>query len=90
MKRFRTILAFVPRYKRTIIFGFLCLAGSRGIALYLPQILKLAVDEIDLGESLDLAFMRDAALTLVALSAFLAFFHFGMRWFLLTTPPSVM
>ncbi len=85
MKRFRTILAFVPRYKRTIIFGFLCLMGSRGIALYLPQILRRAVNEIDRGENLDLSVMGEAALAIIVLSVFLAMFHFGMRWFLITT-----
>ncbi len=85
MKRFRTILAFVPRYKRSIILGFICLAGSRGIALYLPQILRRAVNEVDRGLSLDLTLMRDAALAIVGLSAVLAVFHFGMRWFLITT-----
>jgi len=85
MKRFRTILAFVPRYRRWIILGFLCLAGSRGIALYLPQILRRAVNEVDRGLGLDLTVMRNAALTIVGLSAILAVFHFGMRWFLITT-----
>jgi ATP-binding cassette, subfamily B, multidrug efflux pump len=85
MKRFRTILEFAPRYRRQILLGFLCLAGSRGLALYLPQILKAATNEIGKGPDLDRSVALESALLLVGLSVFLAGFHFGMRWFLITT-----
>ncbi|MCU0725840.1 MAG: ABC transporter ATP-binding protein/permease [Planctomycetes bacterium] len=85
MKRFRTILAFAPRYRGLIVLGFVCLVASRTLALAVPKILGRSLDEITRGPALDPDFVAAAAILLVAVSAVLGAAHFGMRWFLITT-----
>ena len=85
MKRFRTVLQFLPRYRQAIVLGFLFLLVSRTLALAVPKILGRALDEIGKGPSLRPEFIGSAATILVGVSVVLAAAHFGMRWFLITT-----
>jgi ATP-binding cassette subfamily B protein len=85
VKRFRTILAFAPRYRGLIAAGFAALIVSRTLALAVPKILGRSFDEIARGPALDPGFVAAAAWLLVGISAVLGVAHFAMRWFLITT-----
>lgn len=84
MKRFRTVLAFVPRYRRRIAVGFLCLLVGRALELIPPKLLGRALDEMK-AKPVPMDLIRDLALALVAVVLVRGFFHFEMRWLLITT-----
>ena len=84
MKRFRTILQFVPRYRKTIAIGFVCLFLSRCLDLLVPQVLRAALDEVRAAD-IRMPFIRTLALALVGVVLVKCILHFGMRWHLITT-----
>lgn len=84
MKRFRTVLQFVPRYRRFIVLGFASLLAARCLDLAIPQILRWALGEIGAATPRT-GFIHLLALGLVGIVLFKCVFQFGMRWFLITT-----
>ena len=46
MKRFRTVLRYVPRYRTRIAYGFACLIAARVISLGPPRLIGLSLDEM--------------------------------------------
>ncbi len=85
IRRFAPILRYLPRYRRLVVCGLSCLLGSRALALALPMVLGGALDEIARGPDLSPRAVASAAALLLGLAALLGAFHFGMRWFLITT-----
>ena len=47
MEHLRHLLPFVKRYRRQLLFGFLCAACSAALTAAIPQILRRAVDELN-------------------------------------------
>ncbi|MHC4469588.1 MAG: ABC transporter ATP-binding protein [Planctomycetota bacterium] len=84
MKRFRTVLRFVPRYRKYILLGAACLLGARVLALVPPRLIGRALDEVE-AVGVDLSIVQTYAVALVSVMTVWAFLHFGMRWFLITT-----
>ncbi len=84
MRRFRTVLRFLPRYRRRILAGFACLVVARVLSLVPPKLLGRALDEVR-GGTIDLGRVHVYALALVGVMFVWGFFHFGMRWLLITT-----
>ena len=84
MKTFRTVLQFVPRYRRWILLGLLCLLVGRALDLVVPKLIGRALDIMD-GSPVPMGPIRAIALGIVGIVVVRGFFHFGMRWFLITT-----
>ncbi len=47
MEHLRHVLPFVARYRRRLIFGLMCAAGSAVLTAIIPQILRAVVDELN-------------------------------------------
>ena len=71
----------MKRYRRFYVFGFLCLAVTSGGQLIIPQLIRLAVDDISSG-----SFEQGRILMLMAgmigLAALIAIGRFGWRYFI--------
>ena len=46
MEHLRHLLPFVKRYRWQLLFGLICAAGSAALTAAIPQVLRLAVDEL--------------------------------------------
>ena len=56
MEHLRHLLPFVKRYRWQLLFGLICAACSAALTAAIPQLLRLAVDELhvhELGEQRD-------------------------------------
>jgi ATP-binding cassette subfamily B protein len=47
VEHLRHLLPFVKRYRRQLLFGFLCAACSAALTATIPQVLRLAVDQLN-------------------------------------------
>ncbi|MEN8150657.1 MAG: ABC transporter ATP-binding protein [Planctomycetota bacterium] len=82
MRRFRTFLQFLPRYRRAILAGLACLLLARVLQLVIPLILGSALDGM-YEKPIDLVAQRWRSVELLGLAAAAGFCHFGMRFFLM-------
>jgi ATP-binding cassette subfamily B multidrug efflux pump len=81
IQRLRPLLAYLLRYKRRYLTGFICLVVAQTVGVLIPLIIKRGIDDLTRGVSHQ---------TLLAVGAFLlciailkAVFQFWMRWILI-------
>jgi len=84
MKRFRTILQFVPRYRSYILAGFASLVVARALHSLVPMLLGGALSRME-RDSVPMSEIRFRAIALLAVMCGYFVFHFSMRWLLMTT-----
>ncbi|HEU5102211.1 MAG TPA: ABC transporter ATP-binding protein [Roseiflexaceae bacterium] len=78
MEHLRHLLPFVMRCRRQLLFGFLCAACSAGLTATIPQVLRLAVDQLNSRGVIaaDLIYFGGI---MVALALVDSLFRFGQR-----------
>ena len=47
MEHLRHLLPFVKRYRWQLLFGLICAAGSAVLTALIPQVLRVAVNELN-------------------------------------------
>ncbi|HJZ49832.1 MAG TPA: ABC transporter ATP-binding protein [Roseiflexaceae bacterium] len=78
MEDLRHLLPFVGRYRRQLLFGFLCAACSAGLTATIPQILRQAVDQLNTHGVVAADLLRFGGL-MVLLALVDSLFRFGQR-----------
>ena len=78
MEHLRHLLPFVARYRRRLLLGFLCAAGSAALTAHIPQILRQAVDQLNTRGAVPADLLRAGGLML-ALALADSLFRFGQR-----------
>ncbi len=78
---YRTLLPYMRRYLRFYIVGLAALAITSGGQLFIPQLLRIAIDEIAAGDFQIRAITR-LMLQLCTLAAIIAVGRFGWRYFI--------
>ncbi len=78
MEHLRHLLPFVARYRRRLLLGFLCAAGSAALTALIPQILRQAVDQLNTRGAVPADLLRAGGLML-ALALADSLFRFGQR-----------
>ncbi len=73
----RRLLGYVLRYRRSFLFGFLCVIATAAVGLAGPWVLKYAIDDLQRG--VDAGKVRFYAAALLALAAVGGVFRFLMR-----------
>jgi ATP-binding cassette, subfamily B, multidrug efflux pump len=81
MGEYRTLLPFVRKYRWYYIFGVLTLVVTSGGQLFIPQLIRRAIDTMTV-TGFSLSTVGRYMLTLVALAAVIAAARFGWRYFL--------
>jgi ATP-binding cassette subfamily B multidrug efflux pump len=75
------LVAYVNRYRRRIILGFLCVVATNAVAMAFPWVLGAAID--DLTRMLTHEKLIRYSLILIGISLVQAIFRFAMRWVLI-------
>ncbi len=78
---YRTLLPFLKKYRWYYIFGVLTLAVTSGGQLFIPQLIRLAIDTMSVG-GFDLSVVGRYMLWLTGLAAVIAAARFSWRYFL--------
>jgi ATP-binding cassette subfamily B protein len=73
----RRLVAYMARYRRAFILGFVCVLINSGLQLTAPWLLKLAVDDLARAATLDK--VRLYGLAMLGLAAVGGYFRFQMR-----------
>jgi ATP-binding cassette subfamily B protein len=81
LKEYKSLLPYVRRYAHYYIFGFFALLLTDAGELYIPQLIRRAVDIIAEG-SFELSRVGEQVLMMVGVAASVALFRFGWRFFL--------
>jgi ATP-binding cassette, subfamily B, multidrug efflux pump len=81
LREFKTLLPYVKRYRHFYIFGLISLVFTDAGELYIPQLMRRAVDIIAEG-SFALSRVGEQVLMMIATAAMVALFRFGWRYFL--------
>ncbi len=78
MEHLRHLLPFVKRYRRQLLFGLICAAASAGLTAAIPQLLRLAVDELHIHGVVAADLLR-FGLIMLGLALVDSLFRFGQR-----------
>ena len=78
MEHLRHLLPFVRRYRWQLLFGFICAACSAALTATIPQVLRLAVDELHTHGVVADDLLR-YGLIMVGLALVDSLFRFGQR-----------
>jgi ATP-binding cassette subfamily B protein len=78
VEHLRHLLPFVRRYRRQLLFGFLCAACSAGLTATIPQVLRLAVDQLNSRGVIAADLLRFGGI-MVGLALIDTLFRFGQR-----------
>jgi ATP-binding cassette subfamily B protein len=78
VEHLRHLLPFVKRYRRQLLFGFLCAACSAALTATIPQVLRLAVDQLNSRGVIPADLLR-YGLIMVGLALVDSLFRFGQR-----------
>nr|MDQ2996920.1 ABC transporter ATP-binding protein/permease [Chloroflexota bacterium] len=78
MEHLRHLLPFVKRYRRQLLFGLLCAACSAALTAAIPQLLRLAVDELHVQGVVAVDLLR-FGLIMIGLALLDSLFRFGQR-----------
>jgi ATP-binding cassette subfamily B protein len=81
LHEFRTLLAYVRKYKWHYILGVLCLLVTSGGQIVIPQFIRVAIDTIVAGDFL-LTTVGRYMLYLIGVALLIAIARFGWRFFL--------
>lgn len=82
LKEFATLKHYFKRYWHSYVLGILCLAVTNGGNIYIPQLLKQAIDRISTG-STDQAAIGRIMLTMAGVALAVAASRLGWRHFIL-------
>ena len=74
-------MAYIKRYRRRIILGFLCVVTTNAVGMAFPWVLKGAID--DLTRALTYEKLIRYPLILIGITLVQAVFRFSMRWILI-------
>ncbi|MBZ5552500.1 MAG: ABC transporter ATP-binding protein/permease [Acidobacteriia bacterium] len=77
----RPLAAYIKRYRRRIVLGFLCVVTTNAVGMAFPWVLKGAID--DLTRALTYEKLIRYPLILIGISLIQAVFRFSMRWILI-------
>jgi ATP-binding cassette, subfamily B, multidrug efflux pump len=77
----RPLVAYIKRYRRRIILGFLCVVITNAVGMVFPWVLKGAID--DLTRALTYEKLIRYPLILIGITLVQAVFRFWMRWILI-------
>jgi ATP-binding cassette, subfamily B, multidrug efflux pump len=78
VEHLRHLLPFVRRYRWQLLFGFICSACSAALTASIPQVLRLAVDELHIHGVVAADLLR-FGLIMVGLALMDSLFRFGQR-----------
>ena len=78
MEHLRHLLPFVKRYRWQLLFGLICSACSAALTAAIPQLLRLAVDELHVHGVVAADLLR-YGLIMVGLALLDSLFRFGQR-----------
>jgi ATP-binding cassette, subfamily B, multidrug efflux pump len=78
VEHLRHLLPFVKRYRWQLLFGLICAAGSAALTASIPQVLRLAVDELHVHGVVAADLLR-FGLMMVGLALLDSLFRFGQR-----------
>src|SRR5215207_3053281 len=78
VEHLRHLLPFVKRYRWQLLFGLICAAGSAALTASIPQVLRLAVDELHIHGVVAADLLR-FGLIMVGLALLDSLFRFGQR-----------
>jgi ATP-binding cassette subfamily B multidrug efflux pump len=78
VEHLRHLLPFVKRYRWQLLFGFICAACSAALTATIPQVLRLAVDELHIHGVVAADLLR-FGLIMVGLALLDSLFRFGQR-----------
>ncbi len=78
MEHLRHLLPFVKRYRRQLLLGLLCAACSAALTAAIPQLLRLAVDELHV-QGVVAADLLRFGLIMIGLALLDSLFRFGQR-----------
>ena len=78
MEHLRHLLPFVKRYRWQLLFGLICAAGSAALTASIPQVLRLAVDELHVHGVVAADLLR-FGLIMIGLALLDSLFRFGQR-----------
>ncbi|MEO7910878.1 MAG: ABC transporter ATP-binding protein [Roseiflexaceae bacterium] len=78
MEHLRHLLPFVKRYRWKLLFGLLCAACSAALTAAIPQLLRLAVDELHVHGVVAADLLR-FGLIMIGLALLDSLFRFGQR-----------
>jgi ATP-binding cassette subfamily B protein len=78
VEHLRHLLPFVRRYRRRLLFGFLCAACSAALTATIPQVLRRAVDQLN-SSGVIAADLLLFGLIMVGLALLDSMFRFGQR-----------
>src|SRR5215207_8454200 len=78
VEHLRHLLPFVKRYRWQLLFGLICAAGSAALTASIPQVLRLAVDELHV-HGVVAGDLLGFGLIMVGLALLDSLFRFGQR-----------
>jgi len=78
VEHLRHLLPFVKRYRWQLLFGLLCAACSAVLTALIPQVLRLAVDELN-DHGVVAADLLRYGLIMIGLALVDSLFRFGQR-----------
>ncbi|MFO7850437.1 MAG: ABC transporter transmembrane domain-containing protein, partial [Spirochaetia bacterium] len=81
LREFKTLLPYVKRYRFLYLFGFLALIFTNAGELYIPQLIRKAIDIIA-GGDFPLSQVGEQVVIMIGIAGGVAFFRFGWRFFL--------
>src|SRR6202020_587891 len=80
-KRLRPLLPYVKRYRWGFVLGTACIFVNNGVWILFPQVIRRAVDDLELGVTRQK--LLTYAMLLLAVAAVHAIFQFLPRWILI-------
>jgi ATP-binding cassette subfamily B multidrug efflux pump len=80
-KRLRPLLPYVKRYRWGFVLGTACIFVNNGVWILFPQVIRRAVDDLELGVTRQK--LLTYAMLLLAVAAVHAIFQFLTRWILI-------
>ena len=78
LKSLRPLFPYLAKYKRALILGTLCVFANNGIWVLFPQVLKRAIDDLNIGVTHQK--LVTYSLLMVAIAASKGLFQYLTRW----------
>ena len=78
LKKLRPLFPYLAKYRRSLLLGTLCVFANNGIWVLFPQVLRRAIDDLNLGVTHQK--LVTYSLLMVAIAAVKGTFQFLTRW----------
>ena len=78
LKSLRPLFPYLAKYKRALLLGTLCVFANNGIWVLFPQVLRRAIDDLNLGVTHQK--LVTYSLMLVGIACIKGVFQFLTRW----------